>query len=423
MTSEFLISDVRLFDGEDVVERASVLVREDRIVTVDRAASGAPGTPEGMSVVEGAGRTLLPGLFDAHAHPTPPALELAILFGVTTELDMFTTPERLGGQREQARTRNDVADFRSASTGATVLGGHPSMLIGLSFRDQFPVVNSVDDAAAFVAARVTEGADFIKLLIDDGSAMGHPSPTLTREMAGAIVEEAHRHGLLAVAHATSRDGAAQAVDAGVDGLVHVFMDRDADDEIVRLIADAGIFVIPTLSTMGSLAGDLTGEELAHDARTEGLIPDDWRGNLCRCWELGSPSRLAHAMQATGRLHHAGVPLLAGTDAADVGVLGTAHGVSLHGELSLLVDAGLTPIDALRAATSTPADRFGLTDRGRVRSGLQADLVLVDGDPTTTVTDSLSIVEVWRRGTRVPRELSASLTPPPFTPAAAATPTG
>ena len=129
------------------------------------------------------------------------------------------------------------------------------------------------------------------------------------------------------------------------------------------------------------------------------------------------------MQATGRLHHAGVPLLAGTDAADVGVLGTAHGVSLHGELSLLVDAGLTPIDALRAATSTPADRFGLTDRGRVRSGLQADLVLVDGDPTTTVTDSLSIVEVWRRGTRVPRELSASLTPPPFTPAVAATPTG
>jgi imidazolonepropionase-like amidohydrolase len=397
----FLVRDVRLFDGADVTPRTSVLVRGHTIAGV-----GADARAEAVPVVDGTGRTLLPGLIDAHAHPTPPALELAIRFGVTTELDMFTTPDRLGDQREQARTRDDVADFRSASTGATVLGGHPSMLIGLSFREQFPVVTSVDDAAAFVRARIAEGADFIKLLIDDGAAMGHPSPTLTRDMAAAVVQEAHRNGLMAVAHATSRDGAAQAVEAGADGLVHVFMDREADDEIVCAIADAGIFVIPTLSTMGSLAGDLTGEDLAHDPRTAGLIPDDWRGNLCRCWELGSPSSLANAVQATRRLHEAGVDILAGTDAADVGVFGTAHGASLHGELRLLVRAGLTPVEALRAATSRPADRFGLTDRGRVRPGLQADLVLVDGDPTTTVADSLSIVGVWRRGSQVPREVLA-----------------
>lgn len=399
-TGDFLVRNVRLFDGEQVVDATSVRIDGSTITAVGPAAS-----TDGLSadqIIDGTGKTLLPGLIDAHAHPRSPALELAILFGVTTELDMFTTPERIGDQREQARTRDDLADIRSASTGATVLGGHPSMLIGLSFKEQFPVISSADDAEEFVAARIAEGADFIKLLIDDGTAIGHSSPSLTQEMAAAVVEQAHRHNLLAVAHATSRDGAAQAVAAGVDGLVHIFMDRPADDEIVSQIVDSGVFVVPTLVTMGSMAGDVTGAEVANDARSEGLIPSDWRHNMCQCWQFASPSSLDNALQATGRLREAGVRLLAGTDAADVGVLGTAHGASLHAELGLLVRAGLTPVEALRAVTSAPADCFGLTDRGRVRAGLQADLVLVDGDPTSEISDSLSIDSVWRRGSRLDR---------------------
>lgn len=402
---DFLVRDVRLFDGEQVIDRASVLVRGATIAAVGPE---LPDTGLGEDrIVDGAGKTLLPGLFDAHAHPRSPALELAILFGVTTELDMFTTPERIGEQREQARLRDDIADIRSASTGATVLGGHPSMLIGLSFKEQFPVVAAPEDAEAFVQARIAEGADFIKFLIDDGTAVGHASPSLTQEMAAAIVEQAHRNNLLAVAHATSRDAAAQAVAAGADGLVHIFIDREADDEIVAQIVAAGVFVVPTLVTMGSMAGDVTGADVAHDPRTEGLIPSDWRQNMCQCWQFGTASSLANAKQATKALRDAGVRLLAGTDAADVGVLGTAHGASLHAELAQLVDAGLTPVEALIAATSTPADCFGLTDRGRVREGLQADLVLIDGDPTTNITDSLSIAKVWRRGSLLDRTPVAS----------------
>jgi adenine deaminase len=89
-----------------------------------------------------------------------------------------------------------------------------------------------------------------------------------------------------------------------------------------------------------------------------------------------------------------------TVAADLGVAGTAHGVSLHDELRLLVLAGFTPIEALRAATVLPADRFGLTDRGRIQAGLRADLVLVDGDATVTIGDTLSMRAVWRQGTRL-----------------------
>jgi imidazolonepropionase-like amidohydrolase len=96
-----------------------------------------------------------------------------------------------------------------------------------------------------------------------------------------------------------------------------------------------------------------------------------------------------------------VDILAGSDASEpIPILGgLAHGASLHHELQLLVAAGLQPGDALRAATSTPARRFGLTDRGRIVPGALADLLLVDGDPTATISDTLSIGAVWRRGVR------------------------
>lgn len=102
------------------------------------------------------------------------------------------------------------------------------------------------------------------------------------------------------------------------------------------------------------------------------------------------------------LSDTGVDLLAGTDASlPLPFLGgLAHGASVHHELQYLVRAGLTPAQALRAATSTTARRFGLDDRGRIAEGRRADLVLVDGDPTTTISDTLNIRAIWRRGTRL-----------------------
>jgi imidazolonepropionase-like amidohydrolase len=102
------------------------------------------------------------------------------------------------------------------------------------------------------------------------------------------------------------------------------------------------------------------------------------------------------------LHKAGVDILAGCDVSDpLPILGgLAHGASLHHELQLLVAAGLTPIEALQAATATPARRFGLSDRGRIAPGARADLLLVDGNPTTNISDTLSIRTVWRQGVKL-----------------------
>ena len=100
------------------------------------------------------------------------------------------------------------------------------------------------------------------------------------------------------------------------------------------------------------------------------------------------------MAGVTRLAAAGVPLLAGTDA---GSPGTAHGASLHDELHLLVQAGLSPAAALTAATSAPAAAFGLTDRGSIAPGMRADLVLVQGDPEHDITRTRTLEQVWRAG--------------------------
>ncbi|ROZ84378.1 amidohydrolase family protein [Gordonia sp. OPL2] len=400
MTSnDFVIRGARVFDGEHVHDNLHVRVIGTTIADVGPSIE----VPDDVEIIDASGKTLMPGIIDSHAHAKPPAIEAAIVFGVTTEMDMGSVPSWMHEVREQARTRNDVADVRSSSFGATVLGGHPSMLIGSYFEEQFPVVSGIDDVESFVEDRISEGADYIKILIDNGTAMGHPSPTLTPDVVKALVDQAHRHQKMAVAHVTAVEGAHQAIDAGVDGLVHLFMDQPPTPEIVRAIKDSGVFVVPTLVTLGSLAGEHTGETLAADPRAEGLLPAEWRENLQACWHLGGPSRLDYSIEAARQLHAAGVPLLMGTDAASIGVVGTAHGISVHAEMKLLVRAGLTPVEALHSATALPARIYGLTDRGRIGPALQADLLLIDGDPTVDIDDTLSIDSVWRRGEKLNRD--------------------
>src|SRR5262249_4997059 len=108
----------------------------------------------------------------------------------------------------------------------------------------------------------------------------------------------------------------------------------------------------------------------------------------------------YAEQTVRALKAAGVPILVGTDAPNPG---TAHGASLHRELELLVRAGLSPVEALAAATSAPAAAFHLSDRGEIAEGKRSDLLLVEGDPTRDITATRAIVGVWKEGKRINRD--------------------
>ena len=390
-----LIRDARLFDGQAVVERASVLVRDGKIAAVGRTVRA----PAGAEIVDGRGKTLLPGLIDSHTHSFGDALRSALVFGVTTELDMFTQVQMASTIKadQAAGRRLDEADLRTAGTLVTAPGGH-----GTEYGMTIPTISAPEEAQAFVDARIAEGSDYIKIVYDDAKSYGRNIPTISRATMAAVIQAAHRRGKLAVVHISTIGAARDAIESGADGLVHLFIDRAPDAAFAPLVAGKRAFVIPTLTVLESVTGSGGGAALADHPGVAPYLAEPAAGSLRRGFPVrpGGSNRYEYAEQTVRELRAAGVPILAGTDAPNPG---TAHGASLHRELELLVKAGLSPLQALASATSVPAKAFALTDRGRIAPGLRADLLLVEGDPTSDVAGTRDIVRVWKVGVPVDRD--------------------
>ena len=383
---EFVIRDVKIFDGTHAIEKVQVWVAGGKIKAVGTDVK-APAT---IQAIDGHGDTLLPGLIDAHTHTWGDALKEALVFGVTTELDMFTDHNYAAQIRsEQASGKDlDMADLRSAGTLVTAPKGH-----GTEYGMPIPTITSPAEAQAFVDARIAEGSDYIKIIYDDGKAYGISIPTISKETMCAVVAAAHRRGKLAVAHIGTLQGAADAIDCGVDGLAHLFIDAPADATFADLVAKHHAFVVPTLSVLASITRAPGGKLLSEDGQLQPYLQPASMKNLGVAFPKphGEFTIPQHTIQLLKARH---VPILAGTDSPNPG---TAHGASMHGEMEMLVAAGLTPMEALAAATSVPARAFHLDDRGQIAVGKRADLLLVKGDPTTNIKDTRNIVAVWKLG--------------------------
>jgi len=391
-----VLKRVRVFDGSKVVPATTVVIRDGFITEVGPAAEA----PEGATIISGEGKTLLPGLIDGHTHTfSAEQLRQAVVFGVTTELDMFTDQAFAARMRsEQAESHaHDRADLLSAGTLVTAPGGH-----GTQYGLKIPTINKPEEAEAFVTARVAEGSDYIKLIYDDGHELGIVFPTLSRQTLAAVIRAAHARKKLAVVHVHALENAREALAEGADGLVHLFFDAPIDDDFIARAVKTKAFIMPTLTVLEAVGGKASGASLIDEAALAPFLsPSD-----AQALKSSFPKRpdadkhLGIPAAAVRKLRAAGVPILAGSDAPNPG---TAHGASVHRELELLVAAGLSPIEALAAATSLTASRFGLTDRGRIATGLRADLVLVEGDPTADIKATRKIMGVWKQGRPVDRD--------------------
>lgn len=398
----YVIRNVRVFDGETVAEQQTVVISQGKIAAVGAASTVT--VPAGAQEIAGDGRTLLPGLMDAHVHlpqfGAAAALQQTLAFGVTTAVVMATNQPGMAQVKAiEASDALDVAAILTAGVLATAPGGHPSQMEGGAGARVIPTLTVPGEADAFVAARVAEGSDFIKIIYDDTSdAYGRTLPTLDEATVAALVTAAHARGRMAVAHIGNERFARGAIAAGVDGLAHLFVGPTVSLDFGQFAASRGVFVIPTMSVLYSACGRPDGPEFLKQADTMKYVKPQFR-TLLEMAPAESKVSCDAAPQAIRQLVAAKVPVLAGTDAPGPGL---TYGASLHRELEHLVNAGMTPTAALAAATSATARAFRLNDRGRIRIGMRADLLLVEGDPSTQIRDTRNIVAIWKRGVRVQR---------------------
>ena len=394
---DVVFTNVRVFDGIRVLPPTIVAVSHGVIASIGRAPTGSDAVR-----VEGSDATLLPGLIDAHVHVggRRDALQDAARFGVTAVVDLFERlPARMQTLRRTITEQPSYAeaDYFSAGAGATVKGGHACCSEGE------PTISQPSEAETFVNDRVAEGSEYIKIIVERGFA-GKPLPTLDPATVRALIAAAHRHGRIAVVHATTPEDVRVAVEAGADGLAHLWVSSRGgpgdDERLIALIKARDVFVIPTLTMMEALTSGAGSAALLADRKLAPFLTESAKTNLnpARAGSLTDPLEMAY--ENVRRLHRAGVRILAGTDAPNAGV---EHGISLHRELELLVLARIPPIDALRAATSSAATALRLPGHGRILEGVPADLVLVKGDPTRDILATRDIVAIWKNGRQLDRQ--------------------
>lgn len=388
---DFLIRHVRVFDGEHIIDRTSVLVRKGKISAVGpRLHSG-----RGVRVIDGSGHTLLPGLIDAHTHiRSRQDLEQSLAFGVTTDLSMLMDLKLAAEEKKEqsANKANDRADLFTSGYAATAPGGH-----GTEYGMKFPTLTGPQEAQAWVDDRIAEGSDYIKIMYEYGGDSGQGGrPSIDKATLEALIAAAHARGKLAVVHIHSERQAMDAIEANADGLAHLFSHggEKVDPRFAPLVAAHHAFVIPTFTVLESVCNQSPGQRILDDKNLSPYLRPAYIAQLGKNINHGQPEHCMFSMTAIPALAAAHVPVLAGTD---LGNPGTTAGASLHGELEYLVEAGLTPAQALTAATSAAADSFRLGDRGRIAPGLRADLLLVDGDPTTDIRATRNILVIWKAG--------------------------
>lgn len=384
--NSFVVGPVEIFDGEQFSTELKYVEIEDGKISQISTQNPAPNKP----LVNTNGQTLLPGLIDAHVHAFGDALTRQSQYGVTTVLDMFTQPVVLQAAKplRSETSQSNQADLWSAGILATAPKGH-----GTEYGMQIPVITEPEQALEFVKARKAEGSDYLKIVYQSAKAPRRLMPSIDQATLIALVNAAHAEQMLAVVHIQDQQSALDAARAGADGLVHGFFESRIQDALLTELKNRDIFVIPTMAVHEAMSRHTANEKwLLNDSRIE--LDAVSRSNLAKSFsQFNIPASLYDNMMAnTAAMQQHGIRLLAGTDAPNPG---TAHGISLSVELLLLQEAGLSVEAALRAATSLPATAFSLPERGFIKVGMRADLLLVEnGHDLLTLTRPL---QVWKNG--------------------------
>ena len=397
-------------DGSAPIERSAFIVRDDSIVQIGR--QGDLQAPEGAVRVDLTGKTVMPALVDAHSH-----LGYTDVKGMTTSAANFTRGTLVDHLRRyayygvaatfsmgvdrgelpyqlRAEPVPGAALFRTAGRGIALPNAGP----GAAYRrDAAYGVSSEADARAAVQELAAKKVDFVKIWVDDRDGT---VPKLPPPIYRAIIDEAHRNSLRAVAHIFTLADAKELLRSGIDGFAHGVRDRDVDDEFMGLIRErADVFVIPNLPDRD------TGDDFGWLSDT---VPAQEIERLRDALARRTPAAAARARQLyevqarnLSKLSAAGVKIAYGTDA------GISVGWTAHAELADMVAAGMTPAQVLVAATRTSAEVLGLDRLGTIAAGKSADFVVLGANPLDDIRNTRRIADVYLRGEKVDRAALAA----------------
>lgn len=396
-TGYLALTGATVYAGADLkqIANGTILIRDGVIVAV--GTSSDVEIPEGAPVIDITGATIIPGLIDLHVHLGGPDREARSPFGWTDFPGVIlqqmrnspaqrrsaleygvTTVRNLGGEAgwilgvQQQIEQGDLEGPRMFVAGPvfTTRGGHPvATIAGGRVSDNVRIPQTPDEARAMVRdlALNTPSVNVIKVVHDRGGPRRALEP-LPTDILQAIVDEAHLHGLQVTAHWGTFEDLTELLAAGVDGLEHLESRQLVDgwdQELLDALVSRGIPATATLA-VAEAAFPLSDVDWA----MEGL------------------------KSSVGEFHDAGGVLVAGSDA---GMPGVPFGAGLHRELELLVESGLTPREALMAATVNAAQVLGVEDIGKISPGCLADLLIVRGDPVDDIEQLGDILMVFRDG--------------------------
>jgi imidazolonepropionase-like amidohydrolase len=385
----------RIIDGtgKPAIENATLVIRNGRIEAVGRRVK----IPAGAERIDATGKTIMPGIINAHGHVNDPAQ-----FGVYLR-DGITTILSLGGAKE--------FDLREQSAKASP-GTAPHLYVAGLIQDSSAIPGAVavktpEEARKSVDELIRNKPDFVKVRVDDFlGARQKMSPEVYR----AVIDEAHKNGFRTAAHIVLLEDAKGVLRAGVNYIAHSVRDREVDEEFIRLMKKRHAFYSPTLtrelavftySETPSFFTDpffLKEADPAEMARMEDPKRQDaMRNDPAALWYK---EHMLIAMRNLKRLSDAGIVIAAGTDSG--GGPGRFQGYFEHLELEYETKAGLTPMQAIVSATSGAAKALNISKQvGTLEKGKWADFLLLSANPLDDIKNTRSIESVWIGGVRVP----------------------
>jgi enamidase len=397
------LTNVRLIDGtgHDPIENMAIIIDGNRIKNVGLVTS----YPDNTNVVDLRGLTVMPGLIDCHLHLGGLTVDKpGKAIGKVSLKDMasfFFDYSRNYAHRRRLAIENGVTTIRSAgdhyphiirlrdkiaagklvgprifAPGPTITapGGHPAGTIYKGNR--YIIKNATRQIAEVSSAReevrrlVEGGVDCIKAIYSDINPMDitHKVPRLSLDVLEVLADEAHQYNLRLMVHTGSPKETMNAIKAGADSIEHGILpgadSTEFEDDLVKMMLDKGTFFVPTLA-------------------------------IAWAYKEAYPAVFSDLKRAVKILHSAGVNMAAGTDSGTPGVV---IGKGLHKELELMVEAGISPMEAIMAGTRNAADNLGKTNElGTIEPGKLADIIAVSGDPLKDIRDTREIKLVIKDG--------------------------